>query len=132
MKRGRDRPSFRIPLHAHVNPRTGGMVGQGTGGGGGSTSGGGGGGGSSPLTVSDGITSVASVTEIDFTSGATVTDLGGFKAGVAVSGGGGAMVPYYIPPATTFTVPLYSQALFAMTIENDGILVVNGFLIGVD
>lgn len=130
MKRGNVRPSFRIPLHAHTNPRTGGVVGVGTGGGGGS-GGGGGGGGSTPLTVSDGVTSVTSVTEIDFTSGATVTDLGGFKAGVSVSGGG-SMVPYYIPPATTFEVPLYSQALFKQTIEVDGLLIVNGLLLGVN
>lgn len=44
----------------------------------------------------------------------------------------GSMVPYYIPPSTTFEVPLYSQALFKDIIEVDGLLVVNGRLLGVD
>ena len=42
------------------------------------------------------------------------------------------MVPYYIAVDDTFTVPLYKQALFKNTIENDGILVVLGQLLGVD
>jgi len=41
------------------------------------------------LTVTDGITTVFPVKEIDFTSGAVVTDLGNGTAGVAVSGSGG-------------------------------------------
>lgn len=40
------------------------------------------------ITVSDGVTTVSPVTEIDFT-GATVTDLGGGIAEVDVTGGGG-------------------------------------------
>jgi len=40
-------------------------------------------------------------------------------------------VPYYIPVSTTFTVPLYKQALFGVPIINDGTLIVDGFLIGV-
>lgn len=40
-------------------------------------------------TVTDGTTSVTNATTIDFTSGGTVTNLGGGIAGVAVSGGGG-------------------------------------------
>lgn len=48
-----------------------------------------GGGGGSSLTVTDGITSVSSVTTIDFTSGATVTSGGAGIADVAVTGGGG-------------------------------------------
>lgn len=42
------------------------------------------------------------------------------------------MVPYYIAPGETFTVPEYKQALFAMNIDNEGILEVDGFLIEVD
>ncbi len=48
----------------------------------------GGGGGSFVLTVTDGITTVTPVTEVDFTSGAVVTDLGGGIAGVDVTGTG--------------------------------------------
>lgn len=43
-----------------------------------------------------------------------------------------AMVPYYIPAGTEFTVPIYKQALFSDTIEVDGILTVLGRLNGVD
>lgn len=43
----------------------------------------------------------------------------------------GAMVPYYIGASETFTVPLYRQGLFAMTIDVIGMLVVDGYLIGV-
>lgn len=45
------------------------------------------GGSGTSLTVTDGITTVTSVTTIDFTSGAVVTDGGGGTAEVAVSGG---------------------------------------------
>lgn len=43
------------------------------------------GGGSGTLEVTDGSTSVTVVTEIDFTSGATVSNLGGGTAGVAIT-----------------------------------------------
>lgn len=46
------------------------------------------GGGGSPLEVTDGLTAVNDVTEIDFTSGATVTDGGGGTAQVAVNAAG--------------------------------------------
>jgi len=39
--------------------------------------------------------------------------------------------PYYVPVSTTFVVPLYKQALFSMSIINDGTIIVNGYLIGV-
>jgi hypothetical protein len=42
------------------------------------------------------------------------------------------MVPTFIPSGSTFKVPLYKQAMFAMTIDNEGILDVAGFLIEVD
>ena len=48
-------------------------------------------GGGGAISVTDGSTTVAPTTELDFTSGATVSDLGGGVAGVAVSGGGGAV-----------------------------------------
>jgi len=40
-------------------------------------------------------------------------------------------VPYYIPVSTTFTVPLYKQALFSIPIINDGTIIVDGYLVGV-
>lgn len=42
------------------------------------------------------------------------------------------LVPYYVPAGETFVVPIYKQALFKRTIEVDGIIVVNGQLLGVD
>lgn len=45
---------------------------------------------------------------------------------------GGQMVPYYIPVDEEFVVPIYKQALFKDIIEVDGILTVNGRLLGVD
>jgi hypothetical protein len=41
-------------------------------------------------------------------------------------------VPYFIASGDTYTVPLFIQALWAMTIDNQGSLVVLGFLIQVD
>lgn len=41
---------------------------------------------------------------------------------------GGAMVPTYIDPAETFTVPANRQALFTVPIDNEGILDVDGVL----
>jgi hypothetical protein len=40
-------------------------------------------------------------------------------------------VPYYVPVSTTFTVPLYKQALFSIPIINDGTIIVDGYLVGV-
>lgn len=42
------------------------------------------------------------------------------------------MVPYYIAPTESFNIPEYKQALFAMNIDNEGILEIDGFLIEVD
>jgi hypothetical protein len=42
------------------------------------------------------------------------------------------MVPYYIAAGDTFTVPEFKQAPFAITIEVDGTLVVDGVLVEVD
>lgn len=46
--------------------------------------------------------------------------------------GANGMVPYYISPTETFTIPLYKQALFSMNIDNEGIIDLEGFLIEVD
>jgi len=50
----------------------------------------------------------------------------------ATTGGTGTMVPYFNPLGTEFIVPLYSQALFGMNIDNEGIITVDGFLIETD
>lgn len=44
----------------------------------------------------------------------------------------GGMVPYFIPEDETFTVPFNKQGLFSITIDVEGILVVDGMLIMVD
>ena len=46
------------------------------------------GGGGTTLTVSDGVTSVAAVTNLNFTAGATVTSGGAGIANVSIAGGG--------------------------------------------
>lgn len=46
--------------------------------------------------------------------------------------GSGVMVPYYIAPAETFTVPANKQALFTIPITVDGVLDVIGYLVEVD
>ncbi len=44
----------------------------------------------------------------------------------------GVAVPYFIASGDTFTVPLNIQSVFSMTIDNEGIIDVDGFLIQVD
>jgi hypothetical protein len=44
----------------------------------------------------------------------------------------GGFVPVFIPSGETFTVPEDKQALFAMTIDNEGTLVVDGYLVQVN
>jgi hypothetical protein len=44
----------------------------------------------------------------------------------------GAFVPTFIADDETFTVPANRQALFAIDIDNEGTLEINGFLIQVD
>jgi hypothetical protein len=44
----------------------------------------------------------------------------------------GGMVPTYIAPTETFTVPEFRQALFAQMIDNEGTMLIDGALIGVD
>jgi hypothetical protein len=48
------------------------------------------------------------------------------------TGPAGGGVPYFIASGDTFTVPVFIQSLWAMTIDNEGIIVINGFLIQVD
>lgn len=50
------------------------------------------------------------------------------------SSGGGtdAFIPYFIGPTEIFTIPVNKQGLFTMNIDNEGILVIDGFLIEVD
>lgn len=55
------------------------------------------------------------------------SEVGGGATGT-VSG----MVPYFIPAADSFRVPEFRQALFAMTIEVEGVLAVDGYLLEVD
>lgn len=52
--------------------------------------------------------------------------------GVAGIDGITGIVPYYIAPTETYVVPEFKQALFAMNIDNEGILEIDGFLIEVD
>lgn len=52
--------------------------------------------------------------------------------GPAGRDGANGMVPYFIAMGETFTVPEFKQALFAMNIDNEGTLEVDGFLIEVD
>lgn len=123
----RDLPDYRIPVHGHTHPRNGGALSTDLLGGG---SAGGGGSGGAIVAVTDGITTVSPASEVDFTSGAVVSDLGGGIAGVAIAGAG--ITPYYIPTGQTFTVPLYKQSLYTHAITVDGAIVVDGLLLFVD
>lgn len=55
-----------------------------------------------------------------------------FRAINGIDDSGGSFVPVFIGADDTFTVPENDQALFAMTIDNEGIIDVEGFLIEVD
>jgi len=43
-----------------------------------------------------------------------------------------AFVPYFIATGNTFTIPVNKQGLFSMNIDNEGMLILDGFLIEVD
>jgi len=62
--------------------------------------------------------------------------IGNNPAGSGGSGGGTGdittAVPYYIPATESFTVTQYSQALYAIFIDAQGLLIVDGVLIEVD
>lgn len=53
-------------------------------------------------------------------------------AGTSTPSTSTSFVPYFIASGETFSVPINKQALFAMTIDNEGILDIDGFLIQVD
>jgi hypothetical protein len=57
-------------------------------------------GGGGSLEVTDGVHTVAAATELDFTSGATVTDLGAGVAGIAIAGGGATLSSFPFTFAT--------------------------------
>lgn len=75
---------------------------------------------------------LATLADVDLT-GLTDGDVIGWDSTAAkfVPAGAGA-VPTYIAPDKTFRVREYTQALFSMPIDAEGILDVEGFLIGVD
>lgn len=52
--------------------------------------------------------------------------------GPAGADGANGMVPYFIAAGEIFVIPIYKQALFAMTIDMEGMIDVEGFLIEVD
>lgn len=91
------------------------------------SSGGGGGGGGSSTTVL-----INTLLGLPGDEGLNGEDGIPGPAGAAGVDGANGMVPYFIASTETFTVPLYKQALFAMNIDNEGSLVVDGFLIEVD
>lgn len=91
------------------------------------TSGGGGGGGSSTINNFNTIQQLL----------LSDSDSGGSSDGLVIPGPAGAdgingMVPYFIASGEIFTIPVFKQALFSMNIDNQGILVIDGFLIEVD
>jgi len=82
------------------------------------------GGGGGSISVTDGVTTVNPATQVNFTSGATVSDGGGGVADVAISGGGGGAPTdaTYITQTPNGTLT-NEQALNTLT---DGILRVDG------
>lgn len=61
-----------------------------------------------------------------------VDSLIGPQGSIGLTGPGGPMIPTFIAAGTAFKVPVNMQALYAMTIDNEGILDVEGYLILVD
>ena len=90
-----------------------------------SSSSGGGGGGS--VTINN----IHQMLDV-FSSGGSGEDGPPGPPGDRGADGSNGMVPYYIAPDETFTVPEFKQALFNMVIDNEGFLDVDGFLIEVD
>jgi hypothetical protein len=91
-----------------------------------SSGGGGGGGGSSTTVLINTILGLIGDTGQDGDQGFPG------PAGLPGADGANGMVPYFIASTETFTVPLFKQALFNMIIDNEGMLVVDGFLLEVD
>lgn len=73
----------------------------------------------------------AAESELNASTFATQAALSAAAAALAAAQGG-TSVPFYIAVGETFTVPEYRQALFAVPIEVDGTLVIDGYLIEVD
>jgi hypothetical protein len=85
------------------------------------------------IVVKDEGVIVLTATKLDFVgAGVAVTDGGSDTATITIAAASASMVPTYIGPTETFTVPADRQALYAMTIDNEGILDLEGVLIGVD
>lgn len=65
-------------------------------------------------------------------------ELHGVSSGVSTAGpkgdkgDAGPMTPYFIASNEKFIIPEFDQSLFAMNIDNEGLLEVNGFLIEVE
>ncbi len=73
-----------------------------------------------------GATGSAGATGAQGSAGAT-----GSQGATGAQGAEGPEIPYFIGPAETFTVPEFKQALFSMVIDNEGTIVVDGYLIEV-
>jgi hypothetical protein len=90
------------------------------------SAGGGSGGGSSTTIINNLIQQLA----LDGSDGGGGSDIS--IPGPRGEDGANGMVPYFIAVDEIFTVPEFKQALFAMNIDVEGILVIDGFLIEVD
>lgn len=88
------------------------------------------GGGSSGGTTN--ITQIIQQLSLDSGSGGDSSGSDISIPGPAGPAGENGMVPYYIATGETFVIPIYKQALFAMNIDNNGTLEIDGFLIEVD
>lgn len=80
-------------------------------------------------TQDEGIAVDAAATTLNFV-GQGVTASGG--AGTTTVTVNGTFVPTYLSSSETFTVPAFRQAVFATNIDNEGFIVLDGFLIEVD
>jgi len=85
------------------------------------------GGGGSLITVTNHINQILGLDGLDGDEG-----LDGLPGQQGIQGLAGPMIPYFISSSEIFIVPEFKQALFTMNIDNEGILVVDGFLIEVD
>ena len=86
-------------------------------------------------TVTNNISSITQVTQQTivqmFGSEEGGGDSDSFPIPSPSSNSSDAFIPYYIGPGETFVIPVNKQAVFAMNIDNEGILMVDGFLIEV-
>lgn len=91
---------------------------------------GGGSGGGGGSSVTNYITNIQQVLSSEDGGGGNGGEMG--PPGVAGISGANGMVPTFIAAGETFFVPEFKQALFEMTIDNEGILDIEGFLVQVD